>query len=99
MPFLGAHSGVGAWGIDQGNQGQTEFFRQSHQSKSLAIPLRVSATKITSNVFFGISSLLMGHHHTTELANRGEATGHRLVVAKEPITMKLQVIGERCIQI
>src|SRR3984893_6832756 len=94
VPLFGTYSRVGPRQINERDHGKNKFFRKPHEAKGLSISLGMPTPKIAANVFLRISSFLMRHNHTAKLADCSEPAGHRLIVTKKAISMKLQKTRE-----
>src|SRR5258707_13327876 len=57
------------------------------------------STKIPPNILLGISAFLVRYHRTTIGSDRSKSTRHRLVVAKQLISMQFDKIAESQFQI
>ena len=59
-PLLGTDAGVGARGIDQGDDGQLVFFSELHFEQRLTVALGVGATEVAGDPLAGVFALVVG---------------------------------------
>ena len=83
MPaLLGTDAGVGARGVDKGEDRQLEAFGQFHQSQRLAVALGPRHTEIATDFGLGVTAFLLADHH------------HRLAIDARQSTDDGRVIGK-----
>src|SRR5690606_990658 len=64
LPTLfGTDARVGARRIDEGKNGQLEFFGQAHQAQGFAIAFRTWHAEIAHGALFGVTAFLMTDDH------------------------------------
>ena len=61
--FLRADAGVGAGGVDEGQQRQLEAFGQLHQPQRLAVTLRARHAEVAAHLGLGVAALLVADDH------------------------------------
>ena len=87
--LLGALAGVGAGGVDEGDDRQAEAVGEVHQPDRLAVALGAGHAEVARDARAGVVALLVADHHHGAVVEAGEAAHHRVVVGE------VAVAGER----
>ena len=89
MALLGADAGVGARGVDEGDDGQAEFVRHFHQAQRLPVALGMRHAEVARDFLLGLAALLLGEQHDRLALEERRAADERLVVVKLPVAVQL----------
>src|SRR5690606_8369884 len=86
--FLRADTGIGAGGVDKGQNGNSEMIGEPHQPLRLAVSFRAGHTEIMPDAGFRILAFFRPDHDDAAAAEPAEAADNRLVIGKSAITGK-----------
>src|SRR5690554_648551 len=93
---LGAYPGIGAQGIDEGEDGPSISIGELHHAHRLSIALGMRHSKITSHLLADRSALLLSDHRDVMTAKLRKARDDGGVVSEEAISMQLgKILKER----
>src|SRR5690606_4623498 len=87
--FLGPDAGVGAHGVDEGEQRQPEALGQLHQPQRLAVALGARHAEVALELGLGVAALLVADHHHAAAVDAGEAADDRGVVGVGAVARQL----------
>ena len=97
--FLGAFSGKGAGGVDQGDNRQAKTVGQIHQTNGFAIAFRPRHTKIASNAGLGIVAFFMANNHNRTVSQTSQPAHDGMIVSKISIPGQRSVFLEQLLNI
>ncbi len=72
--LLGTDAGVGARGVDQGQQGQAEALGHLHQAQGLAVALGARHAEVAAYLALGVARLLVADDHHRAAIDAAQAT-------------------------
>ncbi len=86
--------GIGARGVDERDDGQTEFVRQFHQAQGFAIAFGHGGAEVAFDVLLGVAPFLRADEEDLLVAQFGQAAYQGRVIGEEAIPMQFQEIGK-----
>ena len=92
---LGIDTGIGARGIDKGQDRQSEPFRQPHQSARLAVAFWPRHAEIVFDPGLGVSALFGAEDQHAAAAKPADAADDCRVLGKGPVAGKRHEIGDQ----
>ena len=94
-----ANARIGAGGVNKGDDRQLELFRHLHKTERLAVAFRIWHAEIAVDLLLGIAPLLVADNHDRLAFEAGEAANYGVIIAKVPVAMKFDKLGEHEIDI
>ncbi len=86
--FFGADAGVGAGGIDEGDDGEVEFFGELHFGEGLAVAFGVGAAEVAGDFFLGVAALVVADEHDLVAADAADAGDDGFVIAEGAVAVE-----------
>ncbi len=93
MALLGAEAGVGAGGVDEGEDGQAEFLGELHEAEGLAVALGLGHAEVAGDLFLGVAAFLLGDDHDGLAVEEGGAADEGAVVAELAVAVQFLEAG------
>jgi hypothetical protein len=90
--FLGAHAGIGAGGVDEGQDRQVELLGHVHQAHRLTVAFGPGHPEVVLQAGLGVAALFVAHHHHRHAAEAAKPADHRLVVAEGAVAAQLDEV-------
>lgn len=87
--FFGADAGVGAGGVDEGDDGEAELFGEFHAAEGFAVALGVCEAEEALDFFFGVAAFVVADEHDFVAAEAGESAADGVVVAVVAVAVDL----------
>jgi len=91
--FLGAESWVGAWGVDEGDDGEAEFFGFFHFGECFSVSFGVCAAEVAGEFFFGGFAFLVANDEAFAVADSSEAGDEGGVVGEGAVAMEFAEVS------
>ena len=93
--LLGLRAGVGARGVDEGDDGDPEAVGQLEEADRLAEALGLAHPEVAPDVLVGVGALLVAHDHDAPAVDPAEPAHDRPVVAEEAVAVELrEAVGD-----
>ena len=92
--LLGVDAGVGAGGVNEGEDGQGEFFCQPHEAQRLAVALGARHAEVARGALACVAPLLVANDDARLALKAREAADDALVVGKVTVAVQLLKVGE-----
>src|SRR6185437_1520951 len=92
---LGVDAGIGARGVDERQNRQTEMIRQLHQAPRLAIALGPRHAEIVPHARIGVGALFMRDHHHRLIAEPAEPADNGAVLGEGAVARERREIGDQ----
>ena len=94
-PLLGLQAGVGAGGIDEGEDGAAELLRLAHEPQGLAVALRTGHAEVALEVFLQRLALAGADDGDGPSVVEGHAAQNGGVLSGQAVTPLLEKVGEQ----
>src|SRR6185295_436412 len=92
--FFCTDSGIGAWGVDKGDDGTPKLLGHPHETQGFSIAFGIRHAKISLHPFFEGLPFLMADNHERPVIVGGEASDDGTIVAKRAVSMELEKVSE-----
>ena len=92
-------AGLGAGGVDEGDDRDAEFLGVFHEALGFAVALGTGHTEVAAQVFAGIATFLMADDHHGAAIEPGEAADERFVIPEAAVAMQLDEAGHELVDI
>ena len=92
--LLGALAGVGAGGVDQGDDREVEAVGEVHEADRLAVALGAGHAEVAGDARAGVVALLVADHHHGAVVEAGEAAHDRVVVGEGAVAGERRPFAE-----
>ena len=99
MPFLGGDAGIGAGGVNEGDDGEAELVGEAHQAKGLAVAFGMGGAEIAEDVFLGIAAFLGADDDDAVVAEAGKAADHGAVIGVLAVAVQFLEIGKGLVDV
>jgi len=97
--FLRADAGIGARGIDESDDRQTETVGQIHQALGLAISFRTRHPEIVFHAGFRVVTFFLAEHDDGTAVEASHAADHRVVFRVGAVAGQRREIGDQGVHI
>ncbi len=91
--LFGADAGVGAAGVDEGDDGEAVFFGELHAAEGFAVAFGVGHSPEAFEAFFGVAAFLVADEHDLVSAEAGESAEDGGVVAECAVAVDLAEVA------
>ena len=93
--FFGADAGESATGVDEGDDGDVEFFGEFHFGEGFAVAFGVGAAEVGGDFFGGVTAFVVADDHALVRADATEAGDDGFVVAEAAVAVEFaELLGE-----
>lgn len=91
--FFSTESGVGAGGVDEGDDRQTELLRFAHLGECFAVALWVGASEVAREFFLGGFAFLVSDDEALAVADASESGDERGVVCEGAVAVEFAEVS------
>ena len=93
--LLGVEPGIGAGGVDEGEDRAAELLRQLHHPQRLAVPLGARLAEVAVDPLLGVAPLLMADHRHAPAAELREPGHDGGIVPERAVAVDLDPVGHQ----
>ena len=97
--LFGVDSGVGAGGIEEGDDRPAELGRQLHGAQGLAVALRLRHAEIAVELLFGVAAFLLADQHDGLAVEPAHAADDGRIVAEKAVAVDLLKVGQDALNV
>ena len=97
--LLGVDAGIGARGIDEGDDGQAELLGELHEAQGLPVALGTGHAEVAAGALAQRAALLVADHDDVHVGEAGETAHDRLVVRKGAVAVELLEVREHHVDV
>lgn len=87
--FFGADAGIRAWGVDECDDWQAEFFGELHAAEGFAVALGVCQSEEALHFFLGVAALVVADEHDFVTTDSRQSAADGGVVAEVAVAVDL----------